>query len=134
MAWAPPAAGGLRLYISSATKNRSSSIAAIKRSAFRAGLKRPAVELRSVEFTTRFISPPPFLSASLVPPETRLSLTSVLRIVVPQPCLRRLFPLIQRHLFLVAQIPQPGKVPSPGASLAKLLFESLTFQTAQNTA
>jgi len=54
----------------------------------------------------------------------------MLRVVVPQPYLSRLFALIQSHPFPVTQMPQPGKVPPPGASLGKLLFESLTFQTA----
>ncbi len=58
------------------------------------------------------------------------SLTTVLRVVVPEPRLRRLFAFIQRHPFPVGQLPQPGEVPSPGASLGELLFESLTFQTA----
>jgi hypothetical protein len=71
-----------------------------------------------------------FSPTSLIPHETCLPLTTVLRVVVPQPRLRRLFPLIQGQPFPVAQMPQPGKVPSPDASLGKLLFESLTFQTA----
>ncbi len=57
-------------------------------------------------------------------------LTTVLRVVVSQPRLRRLLAFIQRHSFPVGQLPQPGKVPSPGASLRELFFESLTFQTA----
>jgi hypothetical protein len=54
----------------------------------------------------------------------------MLRIVVSQPCLRRLLAFIQRHPFPVGQLPQPGKIPPPDASLGQLLFESLTFQTA----
>jgi hypothetical protein len=76
-----------------------------------------------VEFTTRFIfAPSLFLAAS--------PLTTVLRIVVSQPRLRRLLAFIQRHPFPVGQLPQPGEVASPDASLGKLLFESLTFQAA----
>jgi hypothetical protein len=48
------------------------------------------------------------LPFSLKPPKTNSSLTTVLRIVVSQPYLRRLLAFIQRHPFLVGQLPQPG--------------------------
>ena len=41
-------------------------------------------------------------------PAPKLSLTTVLRIVVPEPHLRRLLAFIQRHPFPVRQLPQPG--------------------------
>ena len=41
-------------------------------------------------------------------PAPKLPLTTVLRIVVPEPRLRRLLPFIQRHPFRVGQLPQPG--------------------------
>jgi hypothetical protein len=63
-------------------------------------------------------------------PETISPLTTVLRVVLPEPRLRCLLPLIQGHTFRRSQPPQPGKILPPGASLVKLLFESLTFQTA----
>jgi len=59
-----------------------------------------------------------------------LPLAPMLRVVVPQPRLRCLLALIQRRTFRRSQPPQPGKILPPGASLVKLLFESLTFQTA----
>jgi hypothetical protein len=60
----------------------------------------------------------------------KLPLTTVLRVVVSEPCLRCLLALIQYHPFGWRQTPQPGKIPPPVASLLELLFESLTFQTA----
>ncbi len=57
-------------------------------------------------------------------------LTTVLRVVVPEPRLRRLLALIQRHPFPVGQLPQSREVPASRTSLGELLFESLTFQTA----
>jgi hypothetical protein len=63
-------------------------------------------------------------------PETISPLTTVFRVVLPEPHLRCLLPPIQRHPFRRSQTPQPGKILPPGASLVKLLFESLTFQTA----
>ena len=63
-------------------------------------------------------------------PAPKLPLTTVLRVVVSQPRLSRLLAFIQRHPFPLSQLPQPGQVPAPDASLGKLLFESLTFQTA----
>jgi len=54
----------------------------------------------------------------------------MLRIVVPESRLSRLFAPFQRRPFERSQIPQPGKIPSPGARLGELLFESLTFHTA----
>src|SRR6266404_9657265 len=50
----------------------------------------------------------PYLPVSLKPPKATSPLTTVLRIVVPQPRLRRLLAFIQRHPFLVGQLPQPG--------------------------
>jgi hypothetical protein len=63
-------------------------------------------------------------------PTPKLSLTTVLRVVVSQPRLRRLFALIQSRPFRPAELPQPGYVATPDARLGELLFESLTFQTA----
>ena len=63
-------------------------------------------------------------------PAPKLPLTTVLRVVVPEPRLSRLLAFIQRQPFPLRQTPQPGKVPAPDASLGELLFESLTFQTA----
>src|SRR5712664_4979568 len=60
-------------------------------------------------------------------PAPKLPLTTVLRVVVSEPRLSRLLAFIQRHPFPVGQLPQPGKVPPPDASLGKLLFESLTL-------
>jgi hypothetical protein len=54
----------------------------------------------------------------------------VLRVVVFQPRLSRLLAFIERHPFPVGQMPQPGEVTTPGASLGELFFESLTFETA----
>src|SRR5580693_5102183 len=71
-----------------------------------------------------------FLPISLVPLETRLSLTTVLRVVVSQPHLRRLLAFLQHHPFRRCQVPQPRYIPSPIARLGELLFESLTFQAA----
>ena len=70
------------------------------------------------------------LPVGLQLPETHLPLTTVLRVVVPEPRLSRLLAFIQRHPFPVRQLPQPGKVPAADASLRELLFESLTLQTA----
>ena len=50
----------------------------------------------------------PFLPVGLKPPETYLPLTTVLRVVVSEPCLSRLLAFIQRHPFLVRQLPKPG--------------------------
>ena len=69
----------------------------------------------------------------VVDPKSRKAtspLTTVLRVVVSEPRLRRLLALVQRHPFPVGQSPQPGEVPAPDASLGEFLFESLTFQTA----
>jgi hypothetical protein len=63
------------------------------------------------------------------PPKTTSSLTTVLRIVVYQPRLRRLLAFIQRHPFPVGQLSQPGEVSPSVARLGELLFEFLTFQT-----
>ena len=41
-------------------------------------------------------------------PAPKLPLTTVLRVVVSQPRLRRLLAFIQRHPFPVGQLPQPG--------------------------
>lgn len=60
----------------------------------------------------------------------KLPLTTMLRVVVSEPCLRCLLALIQRHPFGWRETPQPGKIPSPVASFLELFFESLTFQTA----
>jgi hypothetical protein len=48
------------------------------------------------------------LPVSLELPKANSSLTTVLRIVVSHPRLRRLLAFIQRHPFLVGQLPQPG--------------------------
>jgi hypothetical protein len=50
----------------------------------------------------------PYLPVSLGLPKINSSLTTVLRIVISQPRLRRLLAFIQRHPFLVRQLPQPG--------------------------
>jgi hypothetical protein len=50
--------------------------------------------------------------------------------MVSEPRLSCLLAFIQRHPFPVGQMPQPGQIATPGASLGELLFESLTFQTA----
>ena len=63
-------------------------------------------------------------------PAPKLPLTTVLRVVVPEPRLSRLLAFIQRHPFPMGQLPQPGEVTHLDASLGELLFESLTFQTA----
>jgi hypothetical protein len=108
-----------------------------------------------MEFTTRFIFALPHFSSRIslslvilkpsdkdgfrisapnaadpVTPKATSPLTTVLRVVVPEPRLRCLLALIQRHPFRRSQPPQPGKILPPGASLVKLLLESLTFQTA----
>jgi hypothetical protein len=41
-------------------------------------------------------------------PAPKLPLTTVLRVVVSQPRLSHLLAFIQRHPFLVGQLPQPG--------------------------
>jgi len=64
------------------------------------------------------------------PPKATSPLTTVLRVVVSQSCLSRLLAFIQPHPLSVLQLPQPGEVPSPDASLREILFESLTLQTA----
>jgi hypothetical protein len=64
------------------------------------------------------------------PPKTISPLATMLRIVVPESRLSRPFAPFQRRPFERSQIPQPGKIPSPGARLGELLFESLTFHTA----
>ena len=61
---------------------------------------------------------------------TTLPLAPMLRIVVLEPRLRCLLAPFERRPFEGRQIPQPGEIPSPAARLGKLLFESLTFQTA----
>jgi len=68
--------------------------------------------------------------ADPVPPNVASLLTTVLRVVVSKPRLSRLLAFIQCHPFPLGQLPQPGKVPAPGARLGEILFESLTFQTA----
>jgi len=50
----------------------------------------------------------PYLPLSPKLPKANSSLTTVLRIVVPEPCLRHLLAFVQRHPFLVGQLPQPG--------------------------
>ncbi len=54
----------------------------------------------------------------------------MLCIVVSQPRLSCLLAFIQHHPFPVGQLPKPGKVATSEARLVKVLFESLTFQTA----
>ncbi len=68
--------------------------------------------------------------ADPVPPNVASLLTTVLRVVVSQPRLSRLLAFIQCHPFPLGQLPQPGEVAAPDASLGKLLFKSLTLQTA----
>jgi hypothetical protein len=78
-----------------------------------------SIHFRAIPFSNR-----------LKPLETLLPLAPMLRVVVLQPRLRRLFAPFERRSLRRRQIPQPGKIPSPAARLRKLRFESLTFQTA----
>ena len=60
----------------------------------------------------------------------RLPLAPMLRVMVPQPCLRRLLAPFQGRPFERRQIPQPAEISPPAARHRELLFESLTFQAA----
>src|SRR5271154_6356633 len=60
----------------------------------------------------------------------KLPLTTMLRVVVSEPCLGRPFAQVQGHPLGPRQLPQPRQVPPSGSCLGKLVFESLTFQTA----
>jgi hypothetical protein len=61
--------------------------------------------------------------------ETHVALTTVLRVVLPDPRLRCLLSVKQRHTFRRSSLPQPGEILPPGASLVKFVFESLTIPT-----
>src|SRR5260370_8303462 len=50
-------------------------------------------------------------------PNARSPLKTVPRVMVSEPRLSRLFAFIQRRLFPVGQMPQPGQVAAPDASL-----------------
>jgi len=50
-------------------------------------------------------------------PNATSPLTTVPRVMVSEPCLSRLLTFIQRHPFPVGQMPQPGQVSTPDASL-----------------
>jgi hypothetical protein len=62
--------------------------------------------------------------------KTHLPLTTMLCIVITEPCLGHPFAQVQSHPLGPRQLPQPGQIPSPGPRLKEFVFESLTFQTA----
>src|SRR5215467_1089753 len=70
---------------------------------------------------------------SVAPPATPFSglpSATVRHFMIRKPRLSCLFPLIQRCLFPVSQMPQPGQIPAPRAGLEKLLFQLLALLTA----